>query len=84
MTAIENPVLLQQHYAIAQRVYVSSYRKTADGQVSGWWWLRSPIRILSAAIGGVYDDGSLANFLFSDDSISVHPALWVNLESGIF
>ena len=70
-------------YADAQGAYTSSNNKTSDGNAAGWWWLRSPgNRQCSAA--RVYSDGSL----YYDNVIhaygSVRPALWVNLESGIF
>ncbi len=65
-------------YAISH----GAWTKRMDGEVAGWWWLRSP---------GIYQElaacidyyGSLEdNYIFINGS--VRPALWVNLESGIF
>ena len=70
-------------YAIAQGTHVYSSNKTADGTAAGWWWLRSP---------GYYQDyaayvstvGSLNYNYVNYDAGSVRPALWVNIEAGIF
>ena len=70
-------------YAIAQGAYTHSSNKTADGTDAGWWWLRSPGFYQSSA-AGVRTDGSLNYYRVDDDSGSVRPALWVNLESTIF
>lgn len=71
-------------YAIAQGADVDSYCKTEDGTAARWWWLRSPgYYQFSAAY--VESDGSLDSLYCIDNaSGSVRPALWVNLESGIF
>lgn len=70
-------------YAIAQGANTYYSNKTADGTNAGWWWLRSPgIRQHDAARVGA--DGSLLDYYVYSDSVSVRPALWVNLESGIF
>ena len=46
------------------------------------WWLRSPIPDLSDCVYNVCDDGDVDHLDFvSDDSGSVRPALWINLES---
>lgn len=70
-------------YAILQRAWTSDINKTMDGEEAGWWWLRSPgYYQYSAAY--VSTDGSLSD---DDTNIvrgSVRPALWVNIESGIF
>lgn len=69
-------------YAIAQGAYTSSSNKTTEGNVAAWW-LRSPGYVqLSAAY--VSTDGSLSFGYVSYGRRSVRPALWVNLESGIF
>ncbi len=71
-------------YAKKQGADTSDYYKTADGDESGWWWLRSPGKKLSAA-ARVYYDGSLSNnYYVNYGSACVRPALWVDLESGIF
>ncbi len=70
-------------YAIEQGAYTSNSDKTADGTAAGWWWLRSPGYYPSSA-ARVYDGGSLGYSSFSNDDAVVRPALWINLESGIF
>ncbi len=61
----------------------NNYNKTADGDESGWWWLRSPGNFQNYA-ADVYYDGSLHYGIVYYDSACVRPALWVDLESGIF
>ena len=70
-------------YAIAQGAYTYYSNKTADGTDAGRWWLRSPGFYQSSA-AGVRTDGSLDYYRVDDDSSSVRPALWVNIESTIF
>lgn len=71
-------------YAIAQEAWTSSSNKTADSTDAGWWWLRSPGSYQDCA-ALVYSDGSLFSFFsVNDASGSVRPALWVNIEAGIF
>ncbi len=70
-------------YAIKQRAYTSGTAKTADGQVAGWWWLRSPGRNPYYAAYVNYF-GSLSRDYVSGVSTCVRPALWVNLNSEIF
>ena len=70
-------------YAIAQGTGKNSSYKTADGIDAGWWRLRSPgVSQYDAAY--VSTDGSLYANRVNVGSGSVRPALWVNLESGIF
>jgi len=70
-------------YAIKQGAYTSSNNKTADGTAAGWWWLRSPGNYQpNAALVGA--DGSLSRIFVDDDSVCVRPALWIDLDSGIF
>lgn len=70
-------------YAIAHGAWTSLYKKTADDIDAGWWWLRSPgyDQKLAASVDA---DGSLYANRVNVGSGSVRPALWVNLESGIF
>ena len=70
-------------YAIAHGAWTSSYKKTADDIDAGWWWLRSPGYDQKLA-ANVDADGSLYANRVNVGSGSVRPALWVNLESGIF
>ena len=67
-------------YAIAQGAYTHSSNKTADGTDAGWWWLRSPgsSQFYAAYVGS---GGSLYLNDVYYDSVSVRPALWVNLEA---
>lgn len=69
-------------YAIAQGADTSS-SKTADGTDAGWWWLRSPA-YNTYRVAMVSSDGSLNGSRVDDDSGSVRPALWVNVETDIF
>ena len=70
-------------YAIGQGASTNSVYQTADGAAAGWWWLRSPG---GAQHGAAYisRDGALDSKGVNVDNASVRPALWVNLESGIF
>lgn len=70
-------------YAIAQRAYTNSSNETADGTAAGCWWLRSLGSVRSVA-ANVTPDGSLAYSYVNNDSGSVRPALWVNIDAGIF
>ena len=70
-------------YAIKQGADTSSSKKTADGAPAWWWWLRSPGYFqYNAAF--VSRGGSLDYNLVYLTSGCVRPALWINLESGIF
>ncbi len=66
-------------YAIKQGAYTSSSNRTADGTASGWWWLRSPGSSRDNAA-----DVRTGGYLVINFSGCVRPALWINLESGIF
>lgn len=70
-------------YAKKQEVYTSNRNKTADGDVAGRWWLRSPGSRRDLATF-VSHDGSLSDSGGTDVFTCVRPALWINLESGIF
>lgn len=70
-------------YAIAQGAYTSSSNMTADSNVAGWWWLRSPGSYQSSA-AYVSPNGSLRDHNVDSGSASVRPALWVNVETDIF
>ena len=70
-------------YAISQGAYTNSDYKTSDGAAAGYWWLRSPGNDLNFA-AYVRTDGSLNRIGVGLGDIAVRPALWVNLESGIF
>ena len=69
-------------YAIAQGAYIDSDGKADDDNDIGWW-LRSPGTYQDCAVN-VNADGFHFNYSVLNDSGSVRPALWVNLESGIF
>ncbi len=70
-------------YVIKQGAFTSSSNKTADGDASGWWWLRSPGYNQNYAADVSYD-GSLYSSRVFDVSVCVRPALWINLECDIF
>lgn len=70
-------------YAVAQGATVSEDLKTEEGENTGWWWLRNPGRNGSSA-ERVTDVGALHYNLVNANHGCVRPALWINLESGIF
>lgn len=70
-------------YAIAHGAWTSSYKKTADDIDAGWWWLRSPGYDQKHA-ANVDADGSSGNLNINYDDVSVRPALWVDIDAGIF
>ena len=56
--------------------------KLRNGEVTGWWWLRSPGFLSHSAalvfiVGVVYESGDTVD----DSAGSVRPALWLNLKS---
>ena len=77
------PRMVPTPYAISQGAYTSSGYKTAGGEYTGWWWLRSPGRCAHGA-SYVRDGGSLNSIYVDCYDVCVRPAMWVNLESGIF
>lgn len=69
-------------YAIERGAYTSDNYKTASGEATCWWWLRSPGDNQDDAasvslVGSVY---YLGNLVFIDNDC-VRPALWINLAS---
>ena len=70
-------------YAVQAGAMTNNSIKTAEGTAAGWWWLRSPGRAQHSA-AGVYVDGSLTSISVNHDSGCVRPALWLDLESGIY
>ena len=71
-------------YAIESGAWVAMHYRTADGNIPGCWWLRSPGYRQSSAANVVFD-GSLDLYQRIDyEKCCVRPAMWVNLESGIF
>ena len=70
-------------YAIAQGALTSFFGRTADGTDAGWWWLRS-LSYSQRHAAYVSSDGSLRSSSVNDASGSVRPALWVNIDAGIF
>ncbi len=70
-------------YALQAGAWTSSNYQTAEGNSAGWWWLRSP-GFRHDFAGSVSYDGSLNSPSVDDDDAVVRPALWVNLDAGIF
>ena len=70
-------------FAKAQGAYTDGREKTMEGESTGWWWLRSPGEHQGRAIS-VGTEGSLHDRDVHNDNAVVRPALWLNLESGIF
>ena len=56
---------------------------TVDGDITGWWWLRSPGDIQTLA-SGVTAAGSISRFNVSSGVGCVRPALWIDLGADIF
>ncbi len=69
-------------YAIAQGA-ISFSGETAADENAGYWWLRSPGSCWNYN-AEVNTSGFLTSDYTSQDSTSVRPALWVNIESGVF
>ena len=70
-------------WAIDRGAYISSKYETADGEAATDWWLRSPGDDVYGA-AAVCADGSLRSGYGTNARACVRPALWVNIESGIF
>ena len=69
-------------YAIKKGASPSDKNKTGDGKPAGKWWLRSP-GDNRRKVAGVSSAGAIFQQLdFLGNTI--RPALWVDLESGIF
>ena len=68
-------------------VEATAYAKERGVQITYgnriWWWLRSPGKAKDEAIEAC-PRGYISSFYVRDSSSAVRPALWVNLESGIF
>ena len=67
---------------VQEGAYTSASDKTASGEATCWWWLRSPGHDQQCA-AHVFSDGSVAYYghTVQDGSVCVRPALWINLES---
>ena len=63
-------------YAVTQKAYIA-------GNNNCWWWLRSPGGGRKAA-AVVFNDGSRDRKSAVSEGIAVRPAIWVDLNSGIF
>ena len=70
-------------FALKSGAWASDDMKTADGHAAGWWWLRSPGGLQNRA-AYVFLAGSLLSYYVNSSDACVRPALWINLESGIF
>lgn len=68
-------------YATAQGAITSSSDKTADGEATGFWWLRSPGNYGQNRASIIYNSGALNGDYVEHDRICVRPALWVKFES---
>ena len=70
-------------YAIKNGVSTSSEFKTAEGTAAGCWWLRSP-GLYQTDAAGVSTNGQPYRSSADYGDVCVRPALWLNLDSGIF
>ena len=69
-------------YACSQGASAYQYQ-TADGELAGWWWLRSRGTYADwAAV--VWFNGTINSEHMSSKSIVVRPVLWLDLESDYF
>ena len=69
-------------YAEKQGAYTNSSNKTAGGEAASWW-LRSPGG-RQDCVAYVNNDGSLNFDRGYNGRVCIRPALWIDLESGIF
>ena len=70
-------------YVKAQGAGTWNKYKTKDGQITIWWWLRSPgYQQYHAAV--VNNNGCLSVSDVSVSSGCVRPAIWINIESDVF
>lgn len=72
------------NYSLAQGAWSKEDITTEEGEVAGWWWLRSRgywtnYALIVANLGFVDNMSSV-----TEDGIAVRPAFWLNLESDIF
>ena len=71
-------------YAISQGADASDDDYvTAEGEPTWGWWLRSP-GFQQNAVEAVWRNGTVLNAYVYYKQCCVRPALWVNLESGLF
>ena len=70
-------------YAIKNGAYTESSCKTTDGEVSGWWWLRSPgqYKVHAAAVRA---NGTLQSYKVRSPYGTVRPVCWIDLTSDLF
>lgn len=67
-------------YALGKNAYKSDSYFTDDGVGTGWWWLRSPDGYGSSAANvGLGGDVRVLGNSVNLSSVSVRPALWLNV-----
>ncbi|MBO5569990.1 MAG: carboxypeptidase regulatory-like domain-containing protein [Clostridia bacterium] len=82
---VNNGMTTPTAYAKAQGAWTYSGSSYPEFVGDCSWWLRSPGYDDQCSAAYVNRDGSLGHLNFVDDSdYAVRPALWVNLNSGIF
>ena len=69
-------------YAIENGSETIDEYKTADGRLTGWWWLRSPGGYLDCA-ANVYGDGHLSYTYVYADGTCVRPVFWLDLNAAV-
>ena len=67
-------------YAVQVDAYTNGDYRTAEGDLAGWWWLRSPGGSQDYA-AHVHTYGSLGDHPVYYASAVIRPALWVNLDA---
>ena len=69
-------------YAKVQGAYMNDNIKTASGEATDCWWLRSPGSTQNrAAIVHYSGSASVFSYIVDSSIVAVRPALWLNLDS---
>ncbi len=75
--------MLLTPYALARDAFYNKTEALTERRSTGRWWLRSPGMDRSDA-AFVEFNGSMLSFHVDESSISVRPAIWIDLESEVF
>ena len=77
------PRMLLTPYAIARKAFYNKAAALTERRSMGRWWLRSPGLDRSDA-AFVDFNGSMFSYHVDESSISVRPAIWIDLEPEVF
>ena len=78
----EDRICAATEYALAKGAWTTE-TDLAEGRPATAWWLRSPGCLQEDALS-VFSDGDLDDSGVYSGGTAVRPALWLNLESGLF